>query len=53
MKSHADLDNYSRQLNPEHDAYWKSRGYASKPLNWVAILAAERLKCVAGKVVAM
>jgi hypothetical protein len=53
MKSHADLDNYSRQLNPEDDTYWKSRGYSQKPANWVAILASERLKCVAGKVVPM
>ena len=24
--SQADLDNRSRQLNPQHDAYWESRG---------------------------
>lgn len=51
LKSHADLDNHSRQLNPEHDAYWQSRGYSKRPDNWVAILAAEGLKCVDGKVV--
>ncbi len=22
----ADLDNHANQLNPEHDAYWSSRG---------------------------
>lgn len=26
-----DLDNRSRQLNPEHDAYWRSRGAAERP----------------------
>lgn len=25
--SKAELDNRSCQLNPEHDAYWQSRGY--------------------------
>lgn len=25
MEQH-DWDNYSNQLNPEHDAYWQSRG---------------------------
>ncbi|MFM5247861.1 hypothetical protein, partial [Aeromonas caviae] len=24
-------DNRSRQLNPEHDAYWQSRGYDEHP----------------------
>lgn len=26
-----DLDNYSNQLNPEHDAYWQSRGEDERP----------------------
>ena len=26
-----DDDNHSRQLNPEHDAYWQSRGYDERP----------------------
>ncbi|WP_264299639.1 MULTISPECIES: hypothetical protein [Vibrio] len=26
-----DLDNRSRQLNPENDAYWQSRGEDSRP----------------------
>ena len=26
-----DDDNRSRQLNPEHDAYWQSRGYDKRP----------------------
>ncbi|MEY4905527.1 MAG: hypothetical protein RI894_664 [Bacteroidota bacterium] len=51
MKSHADLDNRSQQLNPEHDAYWQSRGYASRPWNWAQLLATEGLKALHGKVV--
>jgi hypothetical protein len=27
------LDNRSRQLNPEHDAYWRSRGAEGRPDN--------------------
>jgi len=30
----ADLDNYSRQLDPENDAYWQSRGYDERPDDW-------------------
>lgn len=26
-------DNRSRQLNPEHDAYWRSRGEPGRPAN--------------------
>lgn len=26
-----DLDNHANQLNPEHDAYWESRGYDERP----------------------
>jgi len=29
MKSQADLDNHSRQLNSNDITYWKSRGYDS------------------------
>ena len=29
-----DLDNRSQQLNPEHDAYWQSRGYDERPDDW-------------------
>ncbi len=25
------VDNRSRQLNPEHDAYWRSRGEEGRP----------------------
>jgi hypothetical protein len=51
MKTHAELDNYSKQLNPEHDAYWQSRGYPKRPDNWKQILDAENLKSENGKVV--
>ncbi len=27
----ADLDNHANQLNPEHDAYWQSRGEDERP----------------------
>lgn len=33
MNKH-DLDNYSNQLNPEHDAYWQSRGEEERPDDW-------------------
>lgn len=29
-----DNDNHSRQLNPEHDAYWQSRGFDERPDDW-------------------
>ncbi|NNC14761.1 hypothetical protein HRD49_37060 [Corallococcus exiguus] len=29
--SQADIDNRSRQLNSEHDAYWQSRGEEGRP----------------------
>ncbi|EPG0367987.1 MULTISPECIES: hypothetical protein [Photobacterium] len=29
-----DWDNYSCQLNPEHDAYWQSRGEDERPDDW-------------------
>ncbi|KAF7274977.1 hypothetical protein GWI33_012306 [Rhynchophorus ferrugineus] len=28
------MDNKSNQNNPNNEAYWKSRGYNSKPPNW-------------------
>ncbi len=31
MSKKDDDDNRSRQLNPEHDAYWQSRGYDERP----------------------
>jgi hypothetical protein len=27
----ADLDNHANQLNPDHDAYWQSRGHDERP----------------------
>jgi hypothetical protein len=32
--SQQDLDNHSNQLNPEHDAYWQSRGEDERPDDW-------------------
>lgn len=29
-----DDDNRSQQLNPEHDAYWQSRGEDERPDDW-------------------
>jgi len=34
MGTKEDLDNHSRQLDPEHDAYWQSRGEDERPENW-------------------
>ncbi|MDT3297517.1 MULTISPECIES: hypothetical protein [Shewanella] len=33
MSKHDD-DNRSQQLNPEHDAYWQSRGEDERPEDW-------------------
>jgi len=33
MNQH-DEDNRSQQLNPEHDAYWQSRGDDERPEDW-------------------
>lgn len=33
MDKHDD-DNRSQQLNPEHDAYWQSRGEDERPNDW-------------------
>ena len=33
MAKHDD-DNRSQQLNPEHDAYWQSRGEDERPEDW-------------------
>ncbi|WP_275041490.1 hypothetical protein [Pseudoalteromonas fuliginea] len=33
MAQHDD-DNRSQQLNPEHDAYWQSRGEDERPDDW-------------------
>lgn len=34
-----ELDNYSRQRDPENDEYWKSRQFEERPDDWK-----ERLK---------
>jgi len=33
-KPRHDNDNHSRQLNPEHPAYWQSRGFDERPDDW-------------------
>lgn len=30
----ADRDNRSRQLDREHDAYWRARGLEERPADW-------------------
>lgn len=40
--SQEDLDNRSRQLDPEHDAYWQSRGEDERPEDWRERLDAEQ-----------
>lgn len=37
MAQHDD-DNRSQQLNPEHDAYWQSRGEDDRPDDWEDLL---------------
>ncbi|WP_259398014.1 hypothetical protein [Pseudoalteromonas sp. SR41-1] len=37
MAQHDD-DNRSQQLNPEHDAYWQSRGEDERPDDWEELL---------------
>ena len=32
--SQADIDNRADQLNPNHDAYWQSRGEEERPDDW-------------------
>ena len=32
--SQDELDNYSRQMNPEDDTYWQSRGEDERPEDW-------------------
>lgn len=33
-RSQAEIDNRANQLNPEHDAYWQSRGEDERPDDW-------------------
>lgn len=32
------LNNHANQLNPNHDAFWQSRGYDKRPDNWQDLL---------------
>jgi hypothetical protein len=32
--SQADIDSRADQLNPNHDAYWQSRGEEERPDDW-------------------
>ena len=34
MGKQNDLDNHANQLNPNHDAYWQSRGEDERPDDW-------------------
>ena len=34
MSRKDDLDNHANQLNPNHDAYWESRGFDERPDDW-------------------
>ena len=34
MGSKSDRDNHANQLNPNHDAYWQSRGEDERPDDW-------------------
>lgn len=34
MSRKDDLDNHSRQCDPEHEAYWTARGWEEKPDDW-------------------
>ena len=34
MSRQSDLDNHANQLNPNHDAYWESRGHDERPDDW-------------------
>ena len=40
MTTQQDLENRSKQLNPNHDAYWQSRGEAERPADWEVQMAA-------------
>jgi len=34
MYTQDELDNHANQLNPNNDAYWESRGYDERPVDW-------------------
>lgn len=33
-RTQADLDNHAKNLNPNHENFWKSRGYPERPKDW-------------------
>ena len=41
MNSKDELDNHANQLNPNHDAYWQSRGYDERPDDWDDLISGE------------
>ncbi|HEX8695944.1 MAG TPA: hypothetical protein VF746_26250 [Longimicrobium sp.] len=40
----AEIDNRANQLNPEHDAYWQSRGEDERPEDWEDRLAEQETR---------
>ena len=44
MNRQSDLDNRSRQLNPNNGAYWQSRGCNKRPESWDKRLHKEKVK---------
>ena len=34
MKDTDDRNNHANQMNPNNDAYWRSRGYNERPEDW-------------------
>jgi hypothetical protein len=40
----AEVDHRARQLHPENELYWKSRGYPGRPENWKTLLQQEEAK---------
>lgn len=34
MSQKSDQDNHANQCNPNHDAYWESRGFDERPEDW-------------------
>ena len=34
MSKQTDQDNHANQCNPNHDAYWESRGHDERPQDW-------------------
>jgi len=47
----ADLKNHVNQLNPNNNAYWRSRNYLERPDEWEEILEKEGVKHLNGRFV--